>query len=182
MKARIWTPWRKQLPLTLLVLTVLAFSAAVPSAGSNVKYGFHMVLALLARIEGHIAKETSGHWDQVVHTVSCMLIFTSTCCWSSLAWTRSAQAKAKDLLVLNCMGLFCVGQCLVIKQAYIAIAEVVVDPNYMRSWNAFGQKIQWTFARLFNQKYLLNVAKPTKSPAPLSALQIPSSNILRTQI
>ena len=49
----------------------------------------------------------------------------------------------------------------------------------MRSGRRFSERLQ---GYLHNQKYLLNVAKPTKSPAPLSALQIPSSNILRTQI
>ena len=59
----------------------------VPSAGSTVKYGkgvSHATgLVLVAGIQGNIAKETGAHWDQVAHTVSYMLIFTGTCCWSS---------------------------------------------------------------------------------------------------
>ena len=89
----------------------------VPSAGSTLKYGKEGVsqatgLVLVAGIQGNIAKETGGQWDQVVHTVSYMLNFTGTCCWSSPPRTRSAQAKAKDLLVLNCMGLSGISHCL----------------------------------------------------------------------
>ena len=98
------------------VLPALAFSAACPARGRlwNMAKGVSHAtgLVLVAGIQGNIAEETGGHWDQVVHTVSYILIFTGTCCWSSPPRTRSAQAKAKDLLVLNCMGLSCIGHCL----------------------------------------------------------------------
>ena len=87
------TSWRRQLPLW--VLPALAFSAACPARGRlwNMATGvLHATgIFLVAGIQGNIAKETGGHWDQIVHTVSDMLIFTGTCCWSSPPRTRSAQ-------------------------------------------------------------------------------------------
>ena len=124
------SPWRQgfERPWWVAILTKATAANAlgvasvsllrgVPSAGSTVKYGkgrfaCYWPGSRRRNFQGNIAKETGGHWDQVVHTVSYMLIFTGTCCWSSPPRTRSAQAKAKDLLALTCMGLSCIGHCL----------------------------------------------------------------------